>query len=522
MNGPNLVRYHCTQAGNRCRLLSPASQSGSCQLPVPRVAIIGRPNVGKSSLFNWLAGRRISIVDPTAGVTRDRISTLIEHNDKYFELIDTGGIGIVDSDDLTEDVEKQIQLAIEQADVLLFVVDARSGRVSLDEEVNQRIRYVTKPVIFVANKCDSPEWDHHASDFYKFGRGKIHCVSAEQKRGREDLLEAITKQLPKDSPKGKPDNPQLKLAIVGRRNTGKSTFINSLAESDRVIVSEVAGTTRDSVDVRFERDGKTFIAIDTAGVRKKKSVSSNLEFYSMARAERSIRRADVVLMFFDPRTRVSKVDKTLTDYILQEHKPTIFVVNKWDLVKGTMPTERMATYLQQMFPMLDYVPVAFISAKQSKNVGRVLNLAQTLYKQASQRVNTGQINQVLKHALAEQSPPVRQNRSPKIYYATQVDDRPPTIILFTNGPYLFDNTYQRYLIKQFRDHLPFTDVPIRMYLRDKARDGKPAGVDEDTELAMPALEEGKSSKPPKLKFKTEFKEDEIKKNKFDSEIWRDL
>lgn len=491
-------------------------------MSVPRVAIIGRPNVGKSSLFNWLAGRRISIVDPTAGVTRDRISTLIEHQNRYFELIDTGGIGIVDSDDLTEDVEKQIQLAIEQADVLMFVVDVRDGLVALDEEVNQRIRYVTKPVIFVANKCDTPELDHHAADFYRFGRGKIYCVSAEQKRGREELFDAIVRALPKDAPRGKPASPQLKLAIVGRRNTGKSTFINSLAESDRVIVSEVAGTTRDSVDVRFERDGKTFVAIDTAGVRKKKSVSSNLEFYSMARAERSIRRADVVLMFFDPRTRVSQVDKKLTDYILQEHKPTIFVVNKWDLMKASMPTERMATYLREMFPMLDYVPIAFISAKSSKNVGRVLNLAQQLYKQASQRVSTGQLNQVLKQAMAEQSPPVRHNRTPKVYYATQVDDRPPTIVLFTNGPYLFDHTYQRYLIKQFRDHLPFADVPIRMYLRDRSRDAKPANVDEDTELTIPALDEETPAKPKKLKFKTEFQDDEHKTSKFDSEIWRDL
>lgn len=491
-------------------------------MTVPRVAIVGRPNVGKSSLFNWLAGRRVSIVDPTAGVTRDRISTLVSHNDRYFELIDTGGIGIEDSDNLTDEVERQIKMAIEQADVLIFVVDARAGIVSLDEDVNKRIRYVTKPIIAVANKCDTPEIDANVGDFYRLGRGKLLCVSAEQKRGWIDLLDAIIKALPADTGEIRPIDPQLKLAIVGRRNTGKSTFINSLAESDRMIVSEVAGTTRDSVDVRFEREGKAFIAIDTAGVRKKKSVSSNIEFYSMSRAERSIRRADVVLMFFDPRVRVSKVDKTLTEYILQEHKPTIFVVNKWDLMKETMPTERMANYLRQMFPMLDYVPIAFISAMGGKNVVRVLNLAQQLHKQAAQRVATGELNRVIKMALEEQAPPLRQNRRAKIFYGTQVDDRPPTIVLFTNGPSLFDNTYQRYLIKQFRDHLPFHDVPIRLYLRERAREGKVPAVNEDTELAHPVLDDSALARKSKLKFKTEMKDDEYKKNKFDSEIWRDL
>ncbi len=493
-------------------------------MAVPRVAIVGRPNVGKSSLFNWLAGRRISIVDPTAGVTRDRVATLVEYDGRYFELFDTGGIGIEDSDNLTEDVERQIQVALDQADVVLFVVDARDGVVALDEEVNRRLRSVIKPIITVANKCDSKELDDHAADFYRLGRGKFMAVSAEQHRGKDELFAAILKHLPKDS-RTKPATPQLKLAIVGRRNTGKSTFINALAQGERVIVSEVAGTTRDSVDVRFERDGKTFVAIDTAGVRKKKSVSSSIEFYSMARAERSIRRADVVLMFFDPRVRVSKVDKILTEYILDAHKPTIFVVNKWDLMKDSMPTEKMSTYLQATFSMLDYVPIAFITAKDGKNVERLLNLAQQLHKQAGQRVGTGELNKVLREALDAQSPPMRQNRRPKIYYATQVEANPPTLVLFTNGPSLFEPTYRRYLLSHFRDRLPFTDVPICLYLRDKAPqetdkvpDFDAAGVSEQAESS--AMKVKKDSAKPKLKFKTKLAEGEAAK--FDSELWRDL
>lgn len=443
-------------------------------MSVPVVAIIGRPNVGKSSLFNWLAGRRISIIDPTAGVTRDRVTTLLKLDDRYFELVDTGGMGIQDVDKLTADVEKQIETAIANADIILFVVDVRSGLVPLDEQVARRLRYVAKPVICVANKCDTPELDPHAAEFYKLGRGKLVCVSARVGRGKDELLTLIRQRLPKPDDERPVRDVAMKLAIVGRRNTGKSTFINSLAHSERMIVSEVAGTTRDSVDVRFERDGQVFVAIDTAGVRRKKNVSSAIEFYSLSRAERSIRRADVVLLFLDPRVRISKVDKQLANYILTQHKPAIFVVNKWDLVKP-LPTEKFGHYVRAVFPNLEYLPIAFITAKSGKNVQAVLNLAQNLHKQAGRRVTTPQLNRVLRLAVEQQAPPMRQNRRPKIFYGTQVAANPPTFVLFTNGPSLFDSTYQRFLINIFREHLSFGDVPIKLYLRNHRRDVAESG-----------------------------------------------
>jgi GTP-binding protein len=438
-------------------------------MAVPVVAIVGRPNVGKSSLFNCLAGRRIAIVDPTAGVTRDRVSTLVEAGGRYFELTDTGGIGIEDRDNLTAEIEHQIGIAIDQAHVILFVVDGRSGLAPLDDAVAGRLRHVAKPIVLVANKCDTPELDPQAAEFHKFGLGPLVCVSAQQNRGKDRLFDLILERLPAADSLEAPKETAMKLAVVGRRNTGKSTFINCLAESERMIVSEVAGTTRDSVDVRFERDGKAFIAIDTAGVRRERSLATDVEFYGLARAERSIRRADVVLMFFDARQRVSKVDKQLAEYILEQHKPAIFVLNKWDLMKP-LPTGKMVDYVRATFPSLDFVPLAFITAKSGKNVHALLNLAQNLHKQASRRVGTGDLNRVLRAALEANPPPLRQNRRAKVYYATQVSANPPTIVLFTNGPELFDNTYQRYLLKTFRDQLGFSDVPIKLYLRKKLRD----------------------------------------------------
>jgi GTP-binding protein len=450
-----------------------------CVMGVPQVVIVGRPNVGKSSILNWLAGRRIAIVDPTAGVTRDRVTYLLPIEDRYVELVDTGGMGIKDSDNLTEHIEEQIELAIDSAAVILFVVDTRTGPTPLDEEVSKRIRYVDVPVICVANKTDAREMDAQADEFYRFGR-KVLKVSAQQDRGRSDLLEEIYQRLPPITEDETVAEPVMKLAIVGRRNVGKSTFINTLTQAERMIVSEVPGTTRDSVDVRFELDGEAFMAIDTPGVRRRQSVSTDIDYYGVHRAQRSIRRADLSLLFFDASQRISNVDKQLADYIAQQYKPCIFVVNKWDLLAGSMPTERWVTYLRETFRTMWYVPIAFITGQTGKNIKALLNHSKSIFKQSRNRVPTAQLNKVVKAALEHSPPPLHRNRAVKIYYATQVAGEPPTIVLFCNDPKAISRQYQRYLLGIFRDYLPFPEVPIKLYLRK--RESTPGGEGKEAEF----------------------------------------
>ncbi len=434
---------------------------------VPQVVIVGRPNVGKSSVFNWLAGRRLAIVDATSGVTRDRVTQLIEIDDRFVELVDTGGMGVEDVDNLTDHIEEQIQVAVDSADVILFVVDSRDGLAPLDQEVAKRLRYANAPIVCVANKTDSDHLRPQADEFYKFGR-KVIAVSAKQNRGKDDLQEAIVERLPEVSDDGEDaavEELVMKAAMVGRRNTGKSTLVNTLAEAERMIVSEVPGTTRDSVDVRFELDGKAFMAIDTPGFRRGKSISTDIDFYSTHRAQRSIRRADVVLLFFDSCQRISKVDKQLCDYIAQQYKPCVFVVNKWDLMAGKMPTEKWVTYLRDTFRTMWHVPIAFITGQTGKNVKALLNHSQMLFKQSRHRVPTARLNKLVRAALEHTPPPLYRNRRPKIYYATQVACEPPTVVLFCNNPQAISHPYRRYLLSVFRDQLPFGEVPIKLYLR---------------------------------------------------------
>jgi GTP-binding protein len=439
-------------------------------MAVPRVVIVGRPNVGKSSVLNWLAGLRIAIVEDRPGVTRDRVEYLMEYEGRFFELIDTGGIGIIDEDRLSQHIEEQIQIAIDSADVILFLVDVRDGLVSLDEEVAKRLRHLSVPVICVANKADDKKFDDLAAEFYRLGRGQIIPISTKQNRNRSVLLNLILERLPppvedgSDDPQAEPD---MKVAIVGRRNVGKSTFVNTLAEAKRMIVSEIPGTTRDSVDVKFELDGRSFIAIDTPGIRRPESRGASIDFYGTHRAQRSIRRADVVFLFLDATQRISKVDKQLCDYISQNYKPCILVVNKWDTMAKTMSTDKWVRYLHDSFRTMRYAPIAFITGQTGKNVKALLNHGQMLFKQSRLRISTGQLNRLVRDAVTRTPPPIHANRRPKIYYATQVGVQPPTIVLFCSDPQGIERPYQRYLLGAVRDQLHFEEVPIKLYLRKR-------------------------------------------------------
>jgi GTP-binding protein len=437
---------------------------------LPQVVIVGRPNVGKSSLFNWLIEKRIAIEDPTAGVTRDRLMQRIELDGRIVELVDTGGMGFDDPDGLTAQIDAQIESGLGHAAVILFLVDVRAGLVSADTEVARRVRRTGAPVLLVANKADSPGLDPAASDFAPLGFGEPLVVSARTQRNRGLLVDAILEHLPPASPDD-PDTaelPEMKLAIVGRRNVGKSTFVNALAHEERVITSPVAGTTRDSIDVRFDVDGKTFLAIDTPGLRRSKSRTTDIDFYALHRAQRGIRRADVVLLLFDASEPIGKVDKQLAETITEESKPVVFVVNKWDLYAGDVKKGEWTKYLRDTFRTMPWAPVAFVTATKSRNVKATIDTAQRLYRQSHTRVATPRLNKVLRDAVDANRPPADgRGRPVRLYYATQVDVGPPSIMISASAPKSIPDTYQRYLMNAFHKALPFSEVPIKLLIRGK-------------------------------------------------------
>lgn len=436
-------------------------------MALPVVAIIGRPNVGKSSLLNALAGQMISIVEPTAGVTRDRVSTIIGRDEQYFELTDTGGYGIVDSDRLESHVEQQIHQAIESANLVLFMVDIRDGIVPLDEKIAWLLRKNNLDVIGVANKADSAKMFPAAGEFSKLGFGEFQCISAKNNLNKQVLLDTIFDKLA-HLETAKPTEPAMRIAIVGKRNAGKSTLVNAMVGSERVIVSETPGTTRDAVDVRFEKDGKTIIVIDTAGVRKKtRMVADSIEFYSFVRATKSIQRADVVLFLIDAAVPVSQVDKKLAKFIAEEYKSCIIVVNKWDLAKSFAATEDYEDYLTKLLPGLKYAPLAFTTATEGKNVQSVLDLAAEIFKQTTTWIPTTRLNKAFESIKQEKTSAAKRSNKgwPKIYYATQVAVNPITILMFVNKPELFEENYRRFIVNRLRYILPIDEVPIRLFAR---------------------------------------------------------
>ena len=435
-------------------------------MALPKVAIIGRPKVGKSSLLNALAGAMISIVEPTAGVTRDRVSTFIGRDERYFELIDTGGYGIVDSDQLSEHIEYQIFQAIESAQLVLFMVDIRDGIVPLDEKITQLLRKNNLDVIGVANKADTARLFPNAGEFTKLGFGEFLCVSVKNNLNKEVLLDKIFDKIATLEP-GRPAIPDMKVAIVGKRNAGKSTLVNAMVGFERVIVSETPGTTRDAVDVRFEKDGKTIVVIDTAGVRKKRKMAGSIEFYGYVRAERSIRRADVALFIIDATVPVSQVDKKLAKLIAEENKSCIIIVNKWDLAKDSASTEDYQEYLTKVLPGLKYAPIAFTTATEAKNIQSVLDLTTEIFKQTTTWIPTVKLNKAFEIIKQEKIGTSRGKKKgwPKIYYATQIAINPITILMFVNKPELFEENYLRYVVNRLRALLLVEEVPIKLLAR---------------------------------------------------------
>jgi GTP-binding protein len=447
--------------------MKPAPRSTA---PIPQVVIVGRPNVGKSTLFNWLIEKRIAIEDPTAGVTRDRLVQRIVLDDRVIDLVDTGGMGFDDPDGLTAQIDAQIQAGLGRAALVLLVVDVRSGPLPADVEVARRVRRTGAPVLLVANKADDPRLDPQAHDFSALGFGPPLVVSAKQHRNRGPLVDAILERLPEaaDAAPDEIDTPEMKLAIVGRRNVGKSSFVNALAREERVITSPVAGTTRDSVDVRFEVDGHGFLAIDTPGLRRTRSRTTDLDFYSTHRAQRSIRRADVVLLFFDATEPVGRVDKQLAETITEEAKPVVFVVNKWDLYADEVARREWVEYLREQFRMMPWAPIAFTTATKGRKAKEVIDVAQRLFRQSRTRVPTARLNTVLRDAVEANQPPAdARGRPVRLFYATQVEEAPPTIVISTSAPRSVSETYQRYLHNAFRKALPYDEVPIRILLRGR-------------------------------------------------------
>jgi GTP-binding protein len=466
--------------------------------------------VGKSSLLNMIARQRLAIVDPTPGVTRDRVSIVVDLDPPDaqgpvlpVELTDTGGYGVyvaegaryndigADLATLTDDIEFQIAQAVAGADMILFAVDAQAGITPQDEHIARLLREQKLgddtpkadrsgqvPVHVVATKCDGPKWEAHGYELAALGFGEPMLVSAMNNYMRRDFtdrLYRLAKALPiADGPEQPPAD--MLLAVVGKRNAGKSTLVNTLAGGPRVIVSEIAGTTRDAVDVHVELDGRSLTVIDTAGLRKKKSFADQIEWYAFDRAQRSIHRSDVVLLLIDATERVSQVDEQLAALVVKSHKPVAIVVNKWDEVDGQVgPNGKPVTvevyekYIRKTLNGLAFAPIAFMSAKDGLNVPETVRLAFDLLEQSRARVGTGVLNRLMERIMSQRGPSSKLGTQAKILYVAQVAEHPPTIALVVNRPELFTSNYQRYLLNRFREELPFPEVPIRLVIRSRKR-----------------------------------------------------
>lgn len=431
----------------------------------PIVAIVGRPNVGKSTLFNRIVGSRVAIVEGLPGVTRDRLYQETEWNGRRFTLVDTGGLDYRDDGEIATRVRDQAELAIRDADLVLFVVDARTGLTGTDEEVAQVLRRSEKPVILAANKVENFDNPALLADFYRLGLGEPVPVSAIEGRNTGDLLDLVVDKLPVPTGDEETDD-AIRIAVVGRPNVGKSSLVNAVLGEERVIVSDIPGTTRDAIDTRLERNDKSYILIDTAGMRRRSRIDLPTEKYSVIRSLRAVDRSDVVLVLIDAVEHLTEQDKKIAGYVHEKGKSAILVVNKWDLVeKDGKTANRYVEELRDGLGFMQYAPVLFTSALTKQRVHRVLELVDYVSEQQNMRVATGDLNDLIRDALLQSPAPGDKGRRLKIFYCTQSGVKPPTFILFVNDPQLMHFSYLRYLENRLRSAYGFEGTPIRIYMR---------------------------------------------------------
>ena len=436
----------------------------------PLVAIVGRPNVGKSTLFNKLIGRRLSIVEDTPGVTRDRIYADAEWLTHSFTLIDTGGIEPASEDIIAVQMRRQAELAIETADVIVFLVDGREGMTAADEEVATMLRKSNKPVVLAVNKLDAPKFNDAIYEFYALGLGDPIIISAGQGLGLGDMLDEVCAHFPPEAEE-EGEHP-LNIAVVGKPNVGKSSLVNAILGEERCIVSNIPGTTRDAVDTLFTLDGEPYVLVDTAGIRRKRAVEDEtIERYSVIRSLAAVRRADVVLIVVDAEQGLSEQDVKIAGYVHEEGKPSVLVVNKWDLIeKDTNTMNKFKKDMQVDLAFMDYVPFLFISAKTGQRVNKLLSAAKESYAQSVRRITTGTLNDIVNEAISMTEPPAMSGKRLKIYYATEVSVRPPTFVIFVNEESLVHFSYKRYMENYFRKTFGFQGTPIQIIFRNRGKE----------------------------------------------------
>ncbi len=436
----------------------------------PIVAIVGRPNVGKSTLFNRIAEKRVSIVDDTPGVTRDRIYADAEWTGHEFALVDTGGIDFNEADELLPAMRNQAKLAMEEADVILFVVDGKVGITDVDQMIVSMLRTTKKPVVLAVNKVDNLKGVTDSYEFYGLGLGEPFAVSAINALNLGDLLDAIVQALPEEAPvEDEPDT--IRVAVVGRPNVGKSSLVNALLGQERVVVSNIPGTTRDAVDTYFKQDGVTFIFVDTAGMRRRGRIDAALERYSVIRSLRAIDRADVVLMLIDAVDGVTEQDKKIAGYVHESGRASVLVVNKWDLLpKDGKTSLRYTETLRHELGFMQYAPVVFLSALTKQRVTRIPEVVKFVAEQHAMRVSTSLLNQVVRDAVGINPPPSDRGRKLKIFYATQAAVRPPTIVFFVNDQELMHFSYLRFLENKLREAFGFEGTPLKLVVRPRQQE----------------------------------------------------